>query len=609
MRARLLSLLLRAEPPPFSVGLLIAAALIGFETLALYPLHGVAHEDARGEVYLVGVLVVSTVWGATLGVLTSLASAVAYNYFHVLPFGRFDFSTGQGVQDLTIFVLAALLVSGLADLARKHAVETSERRREADVSAELARLLLGAADLRPALEAAARSVAQALRLSSAAIVLGTAAEDAHRAAFPLRSGTTVLGTLTVPADLPEPTVRRLRQWLVPTLESLLAAARERETSRERIMLLAEQQTALRRVATLVAQGAAPADVFAAVTEELGRVLGPYPTALYRYEADNTATRVAGRGALNLRQESFPVREDSLLGMVLQARGAARLRSYEHAAGPNAESARNAGIRSAVGVPILVEGGVWGVAVVACTTSDPLPADTETRMNDFTELVATAIANAESHAELTTSRARIVAAGDDARRRIERNLHDGAQQRLIALGLQLRTIEASLPADPDQAEHELSQAMNNLTGVVQDLQEISRGIHPATLSKGGLGPAVKALARRSSTPVDLKLAIDRRLPEPVEVGAYYVVSEALTNIAKHARAHSVRIDIAADETCLRIAIRDDGVGGANIDRGSGLIGLQDRIATLEGHMDIVSPAGHGTGLLVDIPINAAPINVA
>ncbi|WVK78812.1 histidine kinase [Dactylosporangium sp. AC04546] len=296
-------------------------------------------------------------------------------------------------------------------------------------------------------------------------------------------------------------------------------------------------------------------------------------------------------------------------MVLQARGAARLPSYEHAVGPNAESARNAGIRSAVGVPILVEGGVWGVAVVASTTSDPLPADTETRMSDFTELVATAIANAESHAELTPSRARIVAAGDEARRRIERNLHDGAQQRLIALGLQLRTIEASLPADPDQAEHELSQAMNNLTGVVQDLQEISRGIHPATLSKGGLGLAVKALARRSSTPVDLKLAIDRRLPEPVEVGAYYVVSEALTNIAKHARAHSVRIDITAGQTCLRIAIRDDGVGGANIDRGSGLIGLQDRIATLEGHMDIVSPAGHGTGLLVEIPINATPINVA
>jgi signal transduction histidine kinase len=208
----------------------------------------------------------------------------------------------------------------------------------------------------------------------------------------------------------------------------------------------------------------------------------------------------------------------------------------------------------------------------------LPPDTEARIGDFADLVATAIANAATRAELIASRARMVAAADDARRRIERDLHDGAQQRLVALGVQLRLAEASVPPDLAPLKEQLDDVVSGLTGASADLQEISRGIHPAILSKGGLGPALKTLARRSIVPVDLdlELGVDRRLPDSVEVGAYYVVSEALTNAAKHARASVVKVDVKAEGANLHLSIRDDGIGGANSRKGSGLIGLVDRV---------------------------------
>jgi hypothetical protein len=187
-------------------------------------------------------------------------------------------------------------------------------------------------------------------------------------------------------------------------------------------------------------------------------------------------------------------------------------------------------------------------------------------------VATAIANADARTEVTASRARIVAASDAARRRFERDLHDGAQQRLVSLGLQLRTAEALLPPGFRPLREQLSDVVAGLTGVSEDLQEISRGIHPAILSRGGLGPALKTLARRSAVPVELHLGIDRRLPESAEVAAYYVVAEALTNAAKYARASEVRVSIEAAGTNLSLSITDDGIGGADSRKGSGLIGF-------------------------------------
>jgi signal transduction histidine kinase len=215
-------------------------------------------------------------------------------------------------------------------------------------------------------------------------------------------------------------------------------------------------------------------------------------------------------------------------------------------------------------------------------------------------VATAIANADARAELTASRARIVAASDAARRRFERDLHDGAQQRLVSLGLQLRTAEASLPPEWHVLRESVSDVVTGLTGVSEDLQEISRGIHPAILSRGGLGPALKTLGRRSAVPVDLRVAIDRRLPESVEVAAYYVVAEALTNAAKYAKASEVQVSAEADGPNLRLSIRDDGIGGADSHKGSGLIGLIDRVEALGGELRISSVAGSGTELLAMIP---------
>jgi signal transduction histidine kinase len=276
-------------------------------------------------------------------------------------------------------------------------------------------------------------------------------------------------------------------------------------------------------------------------------------------------------------------------------------SYENAAGSTAARLRDLGLRAAVGAPIVVDGRVWGAAIVGSSRPEPLPPDTEARVADFTDLVATAIANAQAHAELTASRARIVAAADDARRRLERDLHDGAQQRLVSLGLQLRAAEASVPAGLGSLREQISDIVDGLVGVSAEVQEISRGIHPAILSKGGLGPALKTLGRRSTVPVELDLAVDRRLPESAEVAAYYVVAEALTNAAKHARASQVTVRAEAGDANLHLAIQDDGIGGADSAMGSGLTGLIDRVEAIGGKMAVSSPPGSGTSLLVEIPV--------
>jgi signal transduction histidine kinase len=247
----------------------------------------------------------------------------------------------------------------------------------------------------------------------------------------------------------------------------------------------------------------------------------------------------------------------------------------------------------------VEGRLWGT--IGVSAKEPLPVGTEARLERFGELLATAIANAEGKSELAASRRRIVSASDETRRRIERDLHDGTQQRLVSLGLAMRAAEANIPPDEGDLRAELSRIAMGLADAVEDLQEISRGIHPAIVSKGGLGPALRTLAHRSTIPVELDVATDMRLPESIEVAAYFVASEALANATKHAQASRIEVSLAPRNGSLLLSIRDDGLGGADAGRGSGLVGLTDRVEALGGSIRVRSRPGEGTHITAELPL--------
>jgi signal transduction histidine kinase len=386
--------------------------------------------------------------------------------------------------------------------------------------------------------------------------------------------------------------------------SQLAARSQREARRS--ARLAGEQAALRRVATLVAHGTPPEELFAAVTEEAGRLLPVGSAAMGRFDPDGMFTTVA---AWSTERVAFPVGRrwtpegKNVTTLVFETGSPARIDDFADASGPVGVAARKAGYRSAVGTPIIVEGRLWGVMTAASAADQPLPSETEARLASFTELVATAIANAESRADLAASRARIVVAADDARRRIERDLHDGTQQQLVSLMLELRAAAASEPSEAGELRAQLARTAQGLTEMLEELREISRGIHPAILSEGGLERALRALARRSAVSVELDLHAEPRLPEHVEVAVYYVASEALTNAAKHAHASVVHVALDTPDGILQLAIRDDGIGGADLGRGSGLVGLSDRIEALGGTLQVSSPVGSGTTLLIEMPLES------
>ena len=384
---------------------------------------------------------------------------------------------------------------------------------------------------------------------------------------------------------------------------LAATAIANAQARVELRGFADEQAALRRVATLVAQAAPPSDVFAAVTEEAGRLLDATHASMARYDPDGTSRVVASWSSSGA---AFPVGARWSLGgrnvhtLVFQTRRPARIDDLAELSGSAAEAAREFGLRAGVGVPVSVEGRLWGVMAVG-SRAEPLPAGTEARLAGFTELAATAIANAEAQAALTASRARIVATADATRRRIERNLHDGAQQRLVSLALDLRAAEAAAPPGSTDLVRQLDGVAAGLDGVLDDLREIARGLHPAILAQGGLRPALKTLARRSAIPVDLDVQVDRRLPEPVEIAAYYTVAEALTNAAKHSRATAAQIEAAERDGVLHVHVHDNGRGGANFSQGSGLLGLRDRTEALGGHLRLDSAPGAGTTVQITIPL--------
>jgi PAS domain S-box-containing protein len=370
--------------------------------------------------------------------------------------------------------------------------------------------------------------------------------------------------------------------------------------------LAQEQRALRRVATLVASEASPERVFTAVSEECARVLEVNASAVFRFEGDDTAT-IVGRHSRQETGDAFTLGlrlqadEETGIGQVLRTGAPARIHDYTERPGEIADNMRLMNYRSSVSAPIVVAGIIWGAVGIA--SAEPLPVDTEARLAAFCELVSLAVASAQAREDLSASRARLVKAGDEQRRKLERNLHDGAQQRLVSLALTIRLARRQLESKPEAVAASLEGAAKELDLALEELRELARGLHPAALTEQGLGPALAAVAER--LPVDVVVsAPSERLPENIEATAYYIVSEALTNVAKHAEATKATVDMILAENVLRFEITDDGRGGADPSAGSGILGLRDRAEAVGGTLFVISPPGKGTVVTAQIPLSEA-----
>jgi signal transduction histidine kinase len=378
------------------------------------------------------------------------------------------------------------------------------------------------------------------------------------------------------------------------------------TAEDALQRLVREHDALRRVATVVARAPSITEVFETVTRETGLLLGARMTGLLRVESPTSAVMVAGwsrdaqrppvgsRGVLDGR---------GLVGRIVTTGRPVRLEDYDEVGGHVAEQMRAIGVRSAVAGPIVLGGRIWGALSAAWPADVPMPDHAEERVAQFAELVAYAIENAETRAALAASRARLVEAADEQRRRVVRDLHDGAQQRLVHAVMTLQLAQAIGGAPPD-LERLIAQALEDSRSAVEELRELAHGIHPAILTHRGLAAAVEALADRAPVPVDISIP-DQRYPPGVESAAYFVAAEALTNVAKYARATTVRIVAKADADRLQVMIEDDGVGGAELAAGRGLTGLQDRVAAVNGTLTVDSPAGAGTRVRADIPLGSLP----
>jgi signal transduction histidine kinase len=370
-------------------------------------------------------------------------------------------------------------------------------------------------------------------------------------------------------------------------------------------LLAEQ-AALRRVATMVAAGTPAPALFDRVCEELGKLLAVKATDMIRYENERVATVVGSWTGGDT--PSFPVGErvpaegETVTAKICRSGRPERVDDYDDVEGELAARLREFGIRSVVGAPIHVAGRLWGALMASSELAHAYPPGTEARIGSFAELVTAALANVDAREQLAASRARIVEAADAARRRIERDLHDGAQQRLVSLALSLRLLESSLEPD-SAATRELTAVRAELDAALEELRELARGIHPSILSDRGLEAALAAVAGRCTVPVELALDDCGKLPLSVATTAYFIVAEALTNASKHAHADRIEVRVAVGEGHAMVEVRDDGSGGVDPARGSGLSGLSDRVSALGGTLDIESPVGAGTKIRARIPLTA------
>ena len=381
-------------------------------------------------------------------------------------------------------------------------------------------------------------------------------------------------------------------------------AREAQQAQQAVGRLADEQAALRRVATLVAEAVPSADLFEAVTREVGLQCGADLARMERFEPDRTVTAIAawqrsGEGHLAVGAR-FPLEGTSIAAQVYETGRPARVDSFVGASGPIAREAQALGIRSSVGCPIVAGGRTWGVIAASSTSEVPFAPNTESRIGDFTELVATAVSQAEARAHLVASRARLVTAHDEARRRVVRDLHDGAQQRLVHTIITLKLAQRMRDSGDDEGATTLAtQALEGAEQAIAELRELAHGLLPAVLARGGLVAGIEALVLRAHVPVTVNVP-EERFPSEIEASAYFIVAEALTNVAKHSRADHVEITAWIDDRTLHVDVRDDGVGGANPE-GSGLLGLRDRVSAMGGVLHVESPSGDGTRIAARLPL--------
>jgi GAF domain-containing protein len=430
---------------------------------------------------------------------------------------------------------------------------------------------------------------------------------ASAVAAPVTVGGKLWGAVVAGSERPEAFPPREEHRLAGFAE-LVADAVASADARERLRELHDEQAALRRVATLVAREPDPAEVFERVCEEVGTVLGIDGTNLTRFESDGTQTVLAGWSAPGVPVfpvgGGIPLTGDAAVPKVSRSGRPERVDDYADVAGELAEKIRAVGIASSVAAPITVAGKLWGAIVATTGRPRTIPAYTEQRVASFAELVAHALANVDARQQLAASPARIVEAADSERRRLERNLHDGAQQRLVSLALALRLARADVGRDPEAARRRLEGAEAQLAHALEELRELARGIHPAVLTDRGLAAALEALAVAAPLPVELEDVPAPTLPPAIEAATYYLVAEGVANAAKHARASAVTVRVGRDEGRARIEVCDDGVGGASSPSGGGLSGLADRVEALGGRLEIVSPPARGTSLVAEIPLAPA-----
>ena len=610
--------------------------------------------------YLLAVVPVAVVWGAWFAVLVSLLSGLAFVALFSPPLYSFRADHLWDLFGLGIFLVISVVVGELATRWRRQARRSARLTEEQAALRRVATLVARAVSPSEVFAAVTREVGMLcradmarmeryeadgtvtgvagwgrlgdelavgtqftlegvsiaaqvqqtggpVRVHSFARASGPIAREAQKLGIrssvgcPIVVAGQVWGVIAASSKREAPFPKDTESQIADFTE-LVATAIANAESRAKLDLLVDEQAALRRVATLVARGLPSAEIFAAVAEEVAQVTGTDATIIVRLDPDGATTIVAKVGehpetmAVGSRWKIEP---PLVLAEVLRTGDPARGDDYKGRSGEAIDVVGRMGIQSSVGIPIVVEGRLWG-ALGAGSVGGPFPADAEPRMAGFAELVGIAIANARHRAEVAASRARVVAASDEARRRIERNLHDGAQQRLVSMGFELRLTRDSVPEDLPTLRGALGQFADEIKDVVLELREMSRGIHPPVLSEGGLGPALQTLARRSPVPVEVDMRTESRFPEPAEAATYYVVSEALTNTTKHARASRAHVAVEERAGFLCLSVRDDGVGGADPE-GSGLIGLRDRVEALGGSINISSRPGEGTLIQARFPV--------